>query len=351
MVNMAEWLRETKMLNLKTKNKISNLKSSEILVVVLTFTLLVLSLGKVSVLARSTLPLTVAPARQKAFVDPGKTTAVNIKFFNRGDTPVSGLLKVADFIVSDKEGTPEFLEGPTKISSRFAAASWVKLPYSRITIAPKDKVLIQVKINAPKNARPGGKYLAIYFEPGGKPGQPKGRLREATTPVAERIAGLVYLRVSGPIAESASVTQFSAPNFSEYGPTAITTEILNQGDYHIRPRGTITLTNLLGRQIDKVKIKEENIFPDASRNYKNKLGQKWMFGKYKAHLSASYGETGKLLEATIFFWVFPWKVAAAAVLAIVITILLITNVYKKIKKHQQEMEARIKELEKKLEEK
>jgi len=117
--------------------------------------------------AQTSLPLTVAPARQELTVDPGQKTAVIVKFYNRGSVPASGLLKVADFIVKNDQGAPTFLEGPSQASPRFAAASWVSLPYDRITIAAKDKVLIQAQIKVPADARPGGRYLAIYFQPGG----------------------------------------------------------------------------------------------------------------------------------------------------------------------------------------
>lgn len=314
--------------------------------------------------AQTTLPLSVAPSRQEIIVDPGETTAVNVKFFNRGKTPVSGLLKAVDFIVEDKEGTPIFLEetpivtGTSQISSRFSAASWATLPYDRITIAPKDKVSIQTKIAVPDNARPGGRYLAVYFEPSGSLPEATGKPREATSPVAVRIAGLVYLRVSGPITEEAHLVQFTAPQFSEYGPTPITTEIVNRGDYHVRPKGIITLTDIFGRTLDEKKLEEKNIFPDASRVFKNELGTKWMFGKYKAELAASYGETGQVLTGTVFFWVFPWKVVSTTGLAIIIVILLAFLFYRHLKKRQEELEKRlveekreVEELKKKLEKK
>lgn len=325
------------------------------IIIILSSLLLLIPSSVGAQVARS--KLTVAPSRQELTIDPGETTAINIKFLNQEDSPVSGLLKVADFIVQDKEGTPTFLEEPatvtgiTQISPRFSAASWVTLPYDRMTIASKDKVSINAKITAPADARPGGRYLAIYFEPGGTPVKATGLLREAASPVAVKIAGLVYIRVSGPITEDARVIQFTAPSFSQYGPVTITTEIANKGDYHIRPKGTITLTNMLGKRITQEKLEEENIFPDASRIYENELGQKWMLGKYKAQLAASYGEKGKALTATIYFWVFPWKEVSVVVLAIVIFVLLLNLFYRRFKQRQEELEEKVKELEEKLKEK
>jgi len=76
------------------------------------------------------------------------------------------------------------------------------------------------------------------------------------------LAGLVYLGVTGPILEKASVSRFFTPGFLEYGQSTSDTQILNRGDYHIVPRGLITLTNIFGTSVDRSFLKEENIFPD-----------------------------------------------------------------------------------------
>lgn len=324
------------------------------------FTLLLfysLTLSPASAQVPNVLPMSVAPARQEIFVDPGESTAITVKFFNYSDTPVSGPLKLADFIVEDKEGSPIFLDegsavtGVTQISPRFSAASWASLPYDRMTIAAKNKVNIQAKIHVPSDARPGGRYLAIYFEPGGTVTQPSGSPKEAASPVAIRIAALIYLRVSGPIKEDAYVVKLSMPKFSEYGPVDIASEILNRGDYHIRPKGTVVITNLFGKQVDAQELKEQNIFPDTSRVYENKLGQKWMFGKYKAELTAAYGESGQALTAIAFFWVLPWKLTVVVILTVLILIILFNNFFRKYKKHEQQLEEKIEKLEEKLENK
>jgi len=331
--------------------KIENLKLEIFVfcVLVLSFAFCVLNLGQVK--AQITLPLTVAPARQELLVDPGEKTAVVLKFLNQGETAVSGLLKVADFIVEDKEGSPTFLENETTLSSRFAAASWVELPYDRMTIAPKDKVIIQAKINVPQDAQAGGRYFAIFFEPGGVTSKALGVEKEAETPITIRLAGLVYLRVSGPIEENAYLTQLTAPRFLEYGPIPVTTEISNQGNYHIRPKGTVTLVSLFGKEIEQEILEEQNIFPETSRIFENKLGQKWLLGKYKVELNVVYGETGKILTGSVFTWIIPWKMITIIVVALIIIILLISLLYHRLKKHEKNLEEKIEELEEKLEEK
>ena len=321
-----------------------------LLIAALFFTVFFILLSQIQ--AQTNVPLTVAPARQELMIKPGEKSAVIIKFLNQGAEPVSGAVKVADFIVEDNEGSPTFLEGPTQLAPRFSAASWIELSSDQITIAPKDKVLIQAKINAPADAQAGGRYVAIFFEPGGSVSEATMAAdKEAITPIAIRIAGLISIRVAGPVEESAYVVQMKTPRFLEYGPIEVKTQIMNRGNYHIQPKGTLSLLSIFGKQVDQQLLKEQNIFPDVARSYDNKLGQKWMFGKYKIELNASYGETGKVLTAVVFTWVFPWRITLIIVLAIIIIILLFAILFHRIKKREETLEEKVEELEEKLEEK
>jgi len=115
--------------------------------------------------AQNVIPLVVAPARQTLEADPGKVASFAVRFYNTGTEPISGTFKVADFIVDNNDGSPNFLDGPTTLSNRYAAAQWVNLSTERGTIPAAGMVLIDGKIRIPSNANPGGKYFAVFFEP------------------------------------------------------------------------------------------------------------------------------------------------------------------------------------------
>ena len=308
--------------------KLKNFRNFAFCIVILTFAFCIFNLGKV--VGQTTLPLIVAPARQQLDIAPGEKSAVVIKFYNSSDLPVSGILKAADFLVTDKEGTPVIVDNPLQSNPKYSAGSWFDLPYDRMTIAPDDKVTIQASINIPIDAHPGGRYVAIYFEPSGNIPEPVVANEEAGTAVGTRIAGLVYLKVAGETVEKALVSRFFAPSFFEYGPVKLETEILNRGDYHITPRGVISLINMFGGVVDQQKLNEANIFPDASRSFTNELGKKWLMGRYKISLLAGYGETGQALTNELYVWVFPWRVATVTLLALIIIILLIKSAYKNL---------------------
>jgi len=293
--------------------------------------------------AQDRLPLVVAPARQQMAIDPGESQSSIIKCFNESIIPVSGTLKAVDFIVSGVEGKPILLEGQTG-GGKYSASTWISLPYEKAAIPSGAVLTVQFKVNVPKNALPGGRYVAIYFEQAG------ANIRATTTPVQSgemtitpRIVGLVNIKVSGPVTESASVREFSAPGFAEFGPIPVTLEIANAGNYHITPQGQVTLSDFTGRQIKQVALEEKNIFPESSRIYDIKVGSRLMIGKFKLTLNAAYGETGQVLTRTLSLWVFPWKLALAIILGITIIILSGIRIWKGLKGKQEKLEAELKE--------
>jgi hypothetical protein len=334
------------------KSKIKN----QIVGLVFIFYFLIFNFFSVS--AQTTLPLLVYPARQFLELEPGEKTSITVNFVNQGKEPVSGFIKVVDFIVRDNQGTPELIENTFAAPEKYAASSWFKTDFDRVTLPTNnEKVTIQAQISIPKNAKPGGKYVAIYFQAQSSQfSTPTGSQYEAGTGISPRLASLIYIKVKGPIKESAFVTKFQPKqSFFEYGPVEIETEILNRGDYHITPKGEIILTNIFGKVVDKSLLKETNIFPDTVRTFSNTLGKKWMIGKYRALLTATYGEKNTILTAFCEFWVFPWKVATIIVLTLIIIILLVRHFYistlvkeKLLEKELEEERKEIEELKKEL---
>ena len=311
-------------------------------------TLLILeALAFKNVKAQQILPLSVVPPKQDVLINPGEHFSTSVKFLNQGDTPVTGILSVVDFIVQDDNGTPVFLDNPqvagtASLDSKYSAAKWITIPQNTITIAAKGNVAVPISVNVPKDAAAGGRYAAVLFQPGGDLtlGNPESG---EENPVAIRLASLIYIRIAGPITESASVSKFQAPSFLEYGSVSITTSILNQGSYQIAPVGTVSITDMFGRVIEKGTLDSKNIFPGASRSYSNKLGEKLMFGKFTINLSATYGDQNQKLSSTLSMWVFPWKITAAILLAIIIVILLIVLIFKRIAKKEEKLTEELKE--------
>ena len=290
--------------------------------------------------AQESLPLVVAPARQQTALDAGGKESLIIKFFNESNVPISGIIKAVDFIVQGNDGKPILLENSNiPVTSRYSASTWIKLPYERATIPPGTVLKVQFDVSVPKDALPGGRYVAIYFEQTGYDlGTTITTLQQGESSVSPRIVGLLNIKVNGPVTEKASILKFTAPLFSEFGPITTTVEIYNSGNYHITPKGKISLFDSLGRKINEVSLEEKNIFPESSRIFETTIGPKLLFGKFKLAFSASYGEANQVIAAATYVWVFPVRLILAIVLGIGIIVLLIVTIWKLLKGRQKKLE-------------
>lgn len=292
----------------------------------------------VSVLARfasaQTQIFTAIPPRLEIKAKPGEFVKKTIQFRNEGDQTAYLTIVSKDFIVKDTAGTPEFVT--SLVSGRWAASSWIRLSPTSVAVAPKQTVNILVSANVPLDALPGGHYAGVLYQ--GTATAPRiGTGIGAGTGIQQIVGTLVYLTVEGPVTESALVKRFEVPKFLEFGPVPFTTEILNNSDLHIAPKGQITVRNMFGKVMTIMPLEDRNIFPGASFVYTNTWNSKYLLGRYRADLSAAYGSQGHALLATVFFIVFPVRIALAVVLAIVIIILIILFIRRR-QKEKEELE-------------
>lgn len=271
--------------------------------------------------------ITIVPPTREIILAPGEKTEGTLKVINDSEEPITFNATIRDYVVNDNAGTPEILP-PNTLSNRYSAAAWIAPVPDQFTIAPHARQELTYYIQIPSDARPGGHYAAVVYQPTDIIG-----VSGTGTGVQTQIGTLFYINVKGNISEDAAVKQFNVKGFNEYGPVNITTEILNKGDLHIKPIGTITVKNIFGQTVSTKKIEEHNIFPDRSFVYKNTFGKKWMLGYYTATLTTTYGQNSNLpLIASASFIIFPWKVASIALLVVIIVILALIALERK-KKH------------------
>ena len=268
---------------------------------------------------------TITPPAISEKLDPGGKAEGVLKVINDTDRELTFTVVIKDFIVEDNQGTPKFIPMDT-LSNKYSASSWIGVYPSTFSVGSHQKQLLNYFIQIPSNARPGGHYAGVLYSPTGSI-----NLKSTGTAVNTQAGTLFYVGVNGPIKESATITKFFANGFAEYGPVNILTQIKNFGDMHIRPKGYITVSDMLGRKA-VLPLKENNIFPQAARDYQNAFGGKLMIGRFKAELLASYGANNNLpLVATVYFWVFPWKIAAVIALIAVAIILGVLYYRKNVK--------------------
>ncbi|MFA7300690.1 MAG: hypothetical protein WC069_00030 [Candidatus Shapirobacteria bacterium] len=306
--------------------------------IILSLFLLLLSNNKI--FAQSSLGLSAIPPRLEIIILPGQTITKTIKVRNESKVEKVISTTIKDFIVVDDSGTPVQVDNKD-VSNRWSASTWIQVSNDKVKLKPGETKNLSLTVIAPDNALPGGHYAMVLHSPNNE-----SVLSQTGAVIQTNVGTLVYITIPGDINESANITNFFAPSFSEYGPISFKATIANLSDIHISPIVAINVSNFLGIKTATLPVSTLNIFPYTSREFSTTLNRQLMFGKFKAQLSAMYGTNGKIASSTIFFWVIPYKLIVTLIAIVTIIILII-----KLKKtnNKESSQPKIVELEQELE--
>lgn len=266
---------------------------------------------------------TASPPRLELEALPGTTLQETLKITNASPTEQAYQVKFTDFIVKDNQGTPVAVT--EKVSGRWSLASWLTVKPAKLLLTPGQTATVNLLISVPKDALPGGHYAIVTYSPlaGGTLGQAKQGVGGGSA-IEPKVGTLIYFNVIGDVTEAANLKEFKVDKkFAYYGPINLFAEIENLGDVHIRPQGTVSVTNLLNDVIFSQNLEEKNIFPFASRTYDLTVPGKWRLGRYAARLEATAGSSQLPLHGLIYFWIVPVKEISLIAGALIIIILII----------------------------
>lgn len=276
--------------------------------------------------------------------NPGETIQAVLRFRNTSDETISVKNYVEDFIVAEDGSTPIPVTDET--SNRWSLASWVTVSPSTATVAPNQTANVNVVINVPDDALPGGHYAVVWHEPNNAAATAEG----AQSRVAQRVGSLLYFLVEGPINEEAFVRNFDVQDLTEYGPVPFSYTVENMSDIHISPRASVSIHNLFGQKVDEITIDPLNVFPLMSRAFDGQWDRVWGSGFYTARLTMNYGENGQVVLASDNFWLLPYKLIAATGVTILAVIAILIMVRRHALNQRRQEQETIELLEKRLEE-
>lgn len=240
---------------------------------------------------------------------PGQTVQTAVRIRNVSDVPQSIETIVEDFIIGadGEQPIPVTEETP----SQWSLASWVTLSPSFQVIQPNETATVNVLIEVPADANPGGRYAMIMHQPTGA-----SSASGVASGVSQRVGTLLYFRVEGDINEEAYITDVKVPSWSEFGPIPFSLAIDNRSDIHIQPKVMIEIKNMLGRPSGEIELETKNIFPYTTRGFETNWEKIWGLGRYSATITASYGTTGKIAQQVVSFWIIPVKLLLALAVGI-----------------------------------
>lgn len=275
------------------------------------------------VLPSQTAALTLTPTFSEVILTPGQKSVVTVEIENEGDEAVELTTEVAPFTAKGETGEPEFnFDVPAA-----GAVSWIEVTEGPFSVGAGATQEVDVVFNTPSTATPGGYYVALFFT------QTKAAEEDGDVTIESKLGTLFLITVEGSYSEAGNASTFSATGESITGdsPVTFSVKFKNTGDIHLKPVGTITITDTLGNEVETIAVNSEKgaVLPDSVREFEvdSWTPSGFLFGKYTATLTLAAGTVSD--TATMDFWFFSVVGIIVAVAIAIVLILLIVLVVKK----------------------
>ena len=299
--------------------------------------------------------------------DPGRTISKDLRIKNNGienETLKVGLMKFDAYGEEGKPRLKEREEGDDYFD-------WVSFSEPQFTFGPNEWKSIVMTITIPETAALDYFY-AVTFQRA----NPLSVSGEQTNVLHGGTATLVLLDVSSPNARrEIAIEQFAVTKKRyEFLPVNFEIKLKNSGNVYVAPKGNIYIKR--GEQVtDTITVNSTggNILPDSSRIFKSDWSNGFPFyqpkiingsvalrdgkpqhslvwptnqiknfriGKFTAHLTMVYvdGERDIPVDASVDFWVIPWRLLAIVVglpLAFIAFVIYLLIKIRRLKKRSQ----------------
>ncbi|NTW22407.1 hypothetical protein HGA34_02555 [Candidatus Falkowbacteria bacterium] len=317
--------------------KLSNLKRSVGLVSLVSAVIMSLAVPQITLAAEA---IMLSPSRVEELVAPGQVITKSITVTNSSESPKKIYAYLRDFTAEGEEGKPRLIVPGTEQGSFLS--SWISVTSEGVDIPAGSSADFPYTVTVPQNAGPGGYYGAIIFGTRAPDVKIDSAEKGAAIGVAQQAGSLILLQIPGDANETASVRDFVTDKefYSTPFKVNFTTRLQNQGNVHVKPRGTIEIANMLGNKVANVRINDTgaNILPNSTRRFEVPWSGDFGFGKYKAQLVLTYGTSAEQggngmqsLTSIKYFWIFPWKIIGIVVSGIaflIAAIFIFLKVYK-----------------------
>jgi hypothetical protein len=232
----------------------------------------------------------------------------------------------ADFNTLDESGGLVFVgTNPTKLQKKYGLATWLRLPQTSVTLAPRQTAEVQAIISNEASLAPGGHYGAFMLSLTDE-SQPSGTNKVAVHPIA---SSLLFINKVGGDTHRLRLTAADTDGNIFKLPKTVTLRFYNDGNTHLIPRGTVTITDPRGKLVAKGIINENSniILPETYRRFSvslNRTSTALIPGKYKIITSFRFDgyDQFRSYQSSQYLLTPPLLVIALLIVVIIIAIVV-----------------------------
>lgn len=260
----------------------------------------------------------IGPTKYTLDLNPGEETVAELQITNRIEKETDFAVGVEDFTSQeDPEKYTKFL-GEEK--SQFSSKEWFAPAVWQFTLKHGERIYLPIKITVPQDAEVGGHYSAVFVKT-----VPKEDEGKTGITLSSRVGSLFLLNIGdGEVKTAGELTSFGTSK-KIYGSLPVSFELnfKNQGDVHLTPFGKIIVSNLFGKTVDKVTVKDWVVLRSSERTQKTEWKPGFAFGKYTASAQIERGYNNLTDVKTTTFYVLPVKVLGGVFGGLIILVVLI----------------------------
>lgn len=258
------------------------------------------------------LGLSIQPLKVSHTLTPGEEISGVIQITNASDDAVTVETKIEDFIPLAGTYNIQIVQRAPGITT---VRDWISLDApASFTLGKNEIKNVRYTIKTPANAEPGGHFGVALFKASELP-KDGSQLKVGT-----QVGMLILVTVPGSRLEKGSVLDFSGPWFVQTNPIDFSIKFENTGTVHFEPKGTISVTNIFGKEIGTVSVEGQVVLPTGVRDLLASVHfEGVLVGRYNATLTMFDGEGNEIAKRTTAFYAFPlWYVVGFIVTVIIL---------------------------------
>lgn len=200
-------------------------------------------------------------------------------------------------------------------------ASWLDIPVTEVTMEPQQDKLVPFTITIPENTISGDYLGGLIIEP----------LNNET---GKRLAVRIYETVPGPVIKKLTISSLREQLFKDDEATnwqrllglnkrlVFFSNLKNDGNAVLEPTATLTIKNIFGGEVAKLKPVFNSVFPYQTNEYPINWGRVPFLGRYKAELKIEYDSKLPTVSQSIIFWTIPYLALAWLVIVIILLVII-----------------------------
>ncbi len=208
--------------------------------------------------------LVLSPAYQEVSLETGVSAKrVVLTLTNQAQSTANLNVSAVDFGNLDNHGGLAFAGQPgITLDNSHLLVNWLAFDRTTVQINPGKSQQLTVSINNRDDLTAGGHYAAVFLTASGNYGS-------ATLSFTPALATLLYVNKVGASQVGLELQSMATNSGWRTVPSQLTLNFHNTGGIHLKPRGTVELTDPLGHLSSRGIINESSaiILPAAVRHY------------------------------------------------------------------------------------